>query len=52
MKEVGNYRTTKNAIVHVFIESLREFYELESLWIEAKRYEFQKGIMFLGVDNG
>ena len=27
-----------DVIVHVFLESLRELYDLESLWIEAKRY--------------
>ena len=42
----------QNVIVHVFIESLRELYDLESLWIEAKRYIFQKGNKFLEVDNG
>lgn len=26
-----------DVIVHVFLESLRELYDLESLWIEAKR---------------
>jgi len=28
----------QNVIVHVFLESLRELYDLESLWIEAKTY--------------
>lgn len=27
-----------DVIVHVFLEPLREMYDLESLWIEAKRY--------------
>ena len=42
----------QNVIVPVFIESLRELYDLESLWIEAKRYKFKKGNKFLGVENG
>jgi len=31
----------QNVIVHVFLESLRELYDLESLWIEAKTYRFE-----------
>lgn len=27
-----------DVIVHVFLEPLRELYDLESLWIEARRY--------------
>lgn len=27
-----------DVIAHVFLEPLRELYDLESLWIEAKRY--------------
>lgn len=42
----------QNVIIHVFIESLRELYDLESLWIEAKRYMFKKGNKYLGVENG
>jgi len=33
----------QNVIIHIFIESLRELYDLESLWIEGKRHIFQKG---------
>lgn len=33
----------QNVIAHVFVESLRELYDLESLWIEAKRYTLEKG---------
>jgi len=29
-------------IVHLFIESLRELYDLESLWIEANRHRVEK----------
>jgi len=42
----------QNVIAHIFIESLRELYDLESLWIEAKRYTLKKGNKFLEVDNG
>lgn len=42
----------QNVIAHIFIESLRELYDLESLWIEAKRYTLKKGNKFLGVENG
>lgn len=42
----------QNVIAHIFIESLRELYDLESLWIEAKKYTLKKENKFLGVDNG
>lgn len=42
----------QNVIVHVFVESLRELYDLESLWIEAKRYKFNKGNKLSEVKNG
>jgi len=29
-------------IVHVFLEELRELYDLESLWIEAKQYRLEE----------
>jgi len=32
----------RDIIVHVFLEQLRELYDLESLWIEAKRYRVEK----------
>jgi ribosome-associated protein len=32
----------RDVIVHVFLEQLRELYDLESLWIEAKRYRVEK----------
>jgi len=28
----------QRGIVHIFLEPLRELYDLESLWIEARRY--------------
>ena len=27
-----------DVVIHVFLESLRELYDLENLWIEAKRF--------------
>ncbi|MBA4389711.1 MAG: ribosome silencing factor [Syntrophus sp. (in: bacteria)] len=41
----------QNIIVHVFFESLRELYDLESLWIEAKRYRIENEKKYTEVDN-
>ena len=41
----------QNVIVHVFFESLRELYDLESLWIEAKRYRIENEKKHTEVDN-
>jgi ribosome-associated protein len=41
----------QNVIVHVFLESLRELYDLESLWIEAERYRLKKENKDLEVEN-
>ncbi len=30
-----------DVVIHVFLESLRELYDLENLWIEAKRYAME-----------
>jgi ribosome-associated protein len=38
-------------IVHIFLETLRELYDLESLWIEAKRYRINKENKISGVGN-
>ncbi len=32
----------RDVIVHLFLEPLRELYDLESLWIEAKNYRLEK----------
>ncbi len=32
----------QSVIVHIFLEPLRELYDLESLWIEAKRHRVKK----------
>jgi ribosome-associated protein len=42
----------QNVIVHVFLEPLRELYDLESLWIEAKRFKLSRGNNRLEVENG
>ncbi|OPY70791.1 MAG: Ribosomal silencing factor RsfS [Syntrophorhabdus sp. PtaU1.Bin002] len=42
----------QNVIVHVFLEPLRELYDLESLWIEAPRYRFNRENKRLEVENG
>jgi len=41
----------QNVIVHVFLESLRELYDLESLWIEAKRHRVTKENKDIEVGN-
>lgn len=41
----------QNVIVHIFLETLRELYDLESLWIEAKRYRINKENKISGVGN-
>jgi ribosome-associated protein len=42
----------QNVIVHVFLEPLRELYDLESLWIEAKRFRVGQEKKHLGVEDG
>jgi ribosome-associated protein len=41
----------QNVIIHIFLETLRELYDLESLWIEAKRYRMDKENIHLEVEN-
>jgi ribosome-associated protein len=31
----------QNVIVHIFLEQLRDLYDLESLWIEAKKFRIE-----------
>ena len=43
----------RDMIVHIFIEPLRDLYDLESLWIEAKRHRMEKEkTINVEVDNG
>lgn len=32
-----------DVVVHIFLEPIRKFYDLEGLWIEAPRIDIQKG---------
>lgn len=42
----------QSIVVHVFLEPLRELYDLESLWIEAKQYRINRENKTLEVENG
>jgi ribosome-associated protein len=33
-----------DVVVHIFLEPIRKFYDLEGLWIEAPRIEIQEGV--------
>jgi len=41
-----------SVVVHVFLESLRELYDLENLWFEAKRITIGAEKARKGVRNG
>ncbi|HEY3275646.1 MAG TPA: ribosome silencing factor [Syntrophorhabdaceae bacterium] len=42
----------QNVIIHIFLEQLRELYDLESLWIEAKRFRIERENTQPEVENG
>ena len=33
----------EDVVVHIFLEPVRRFYDLEGLWIDAPRIDFQEG---------
>ena len=41
----------QSVIVHIFLGSLRELYDLESLWLEAKKYRIKKEKKGIEVGN-
>jgi ribosome-associated protein len=41
----------QNVIVHIFLEQLRDLYDLESLWIEAKKFRIENEKKHLEVEN-
>jgi len=36
----------EDVVVHIFLEPVRKFYDLEGLWIDAPRIDLQKGVNF------
>jgi ribosome-associated protein len=38
-----------DVVVHVFLDHLRELYDLENLWLEAKRYRIAEENKLVGV---
>ncbi|MGZ3494153.1 MAG: ribosome silencing factor [Thermodesulfobacteriota bacterium] len=32
-----------DVVIHIFLEPVRKFYDLEGLWIDARRIDLQKG---------
>jgi ribosome-associated protein len=38
----------EDVVVHIFLEPLREFYDLEGLWMDAPRIDLQEGVSVEG----
>jgi ribosome-associated protein len=36
----------EDVVVHIFLEPIRKFYDLEGLWIDAPRIKLQEGVDF------
>jgi ribosome-associated protein len=34
----------EDVVVHIFLEPVRKFYDLEGLWVDAPRIDLQKGV--------
>lgn len=41
-----------DVVVHIFLERIRKFYDLESLWFEAKKMRIEKDNKFPEVKDG
>ncbi len=41
----------QSVVMHIFLDQLRELYDLESLWIEAEKYRIQNEKQPAGVEN-
>jgi ribosome-associated protein len=39
----------EDVVIHIFLEPLREFYDLEGLWMDARRIDLEKGV---GIEKG
>ena len=42
----------RNVVVHIFVDPLRELYDIESLWLEAKRLRMKREITGSEVGHG
>ena len=42
----------EDVVVHIFLEPVREFYDLEGLWMDAPRINLEEGESFGGRSSG